>query len=183
MCDTEVYTVRVDSQYAATDSHSNFIGYINVPLRNVIKAELLSASVYTNQALPIIYIHVEELISKLNDRTNLQYAIRAAGAISTEGPTPTSAVANTSSLATCIASIPTNQAHARTIFGALSDFPAEVYFIEPIRQIEKLTIKIFNETGGILGSTGDSPTFLTFRFTCSKPNRCLYPDRGGAPLM
>lgn len=183
MCDTEVYTVRVDSQYSATDSHSNFVGYINVPLRNVVKAELLSASVLTNNTVPIIHIYVDELVSKLNDRTNLQYAIRSAGTISTEGPTPTSAVTNVSSLATCIASIPTDPVNYRTVFSSGSNFPVEVYFIEPIRQIGQLTIKIFRETGALLGLTGDGPTFLTFRFTCAKPNRCLYPDRGGEPLM
>lgn len=185
MCDTEVYTVRVDSQYSASDSHSNFVAYMNVPLRNVIKAELLSASVYTGTppGPPVIYIYVDELVSKLSDRTDLQYSIRTAGTISTEGTAPGSTISNTAALATCIASIPSDQAYNRTIFSTGSNFPVETYFIEPIRQIDKLTIRIFKETGTLLSGTGENATFMTFRFTCSKPNRCVYPDRGGAPLM
>ena len=46
MCDTEVYTIRVDSLGAS--SNTSFVGYLNIPLRNVVKAELLSASVNAN---------------------------------------------------------------------------------------------------------------------------------------
>lgn len=184
MCDTEVYTVRVDSQYSATDSHSNFVGYLNIPLRNVIKAELLSMSVYANNTVtPILHVYVDELVSKFSTRTDLQYNFQAAGAISTEGPTPAALVANAASLATCIASVPSDQVNPRTVYSSSSNFPTEVIFIEPIRQITQLTIRIFKDNGRLVTGTGDSPTFFTFRFTCSKPNRCLYPDRGGAPLM
>ena len=46
MCDTEVYTIRVDSVGAS--SNASFIGYMNIPLRNVIKAEILSVSFHAN---------------------------------------------------------------------------------------------------------------------------------------
>lgn len=176
MCDTEVYTVRVDSVYAA--SNTSFIGYLNIPLRNVIKAELLMASIHGNAAsIPtsMLYVHVDELVSKFTDRTNLQYEIRVAGQQSTEGTAPSSTISNVNYLATAFVGIPLidGAPDHRTIFTINGYFPTEIQYIEPIRQIEKLTVNIFASSGGQPTIT-DGPTFLTFRFTCSKPNVCRY---------
>jgi hypothetical protein len=176
MCDTEVYTVRVDSVYAA--SNTSFVGYLNIPLRNVIKAELLMASIHGNaSSIPtsMLYVHVEELTSKFTDRTNLQYELRVSGQQSTEGTAPSSTISNVNYLASSFVGIPVidgNPDH-RTIFTVNGYFPTEVQYIEPIRQIEKLTVNIFASSGGQPTIT-DGPTFLTFRFTCSKPNVCRY---------
>lgn len=182
MCDTEVYTVRVDT-INTTVSNVNFTAYLNIPLRNVIKAELLSASVSANLTdTPTLSIYVKELVSKFNDRADIQYTLSASGTISTQGSL-TAPISNVQNLKTAVASIPTEQVNARTIFTSSgSGFPTDVAFIEPIRQLQTLTITIFKADGDILADpTGH--TFLTFRFTCSKPNACLYPDRGGAPLL
>lgn len=176
MCDTEVYTVRVDSVYAA--SNTSFIGYLNIPLRNVIKAELLMASIHGNAATvstSMLYVHVEELTSKFTDRTNLQYELRVSGQTSTEGTAPSSTISNVNYLASSFVGIPiTNGLNDyRTIFTIGNYFPTEIQYIEPIRQIEKLTVNIFTSSGDQPTIT-DGPTFLTFRFTCSKPNVCRY---------
>jgi hypothetical protein len=185
MCDTEVYTIRVDSVYAA--SNTSFVSYLNIPLRNVIKAELLSCSFHGNAAsIPTsaMYVHVEELVSKFLDRGNLNYNSRVAGKISTEGIAPYLPISNTNMLATSLVCIPLTDGvpNHQTIFTSASYFPVEVVYIDPIRQIEKLTINLYASSGG-QPTFNMGPTFLTFRFTCSKPNRCLYPDRGGVPLL
>jgi hypothetical protein len=185
MCDTEVYTVKIDSVYAS--SNTSFVSYMNIPLRNVIKAELLSCSFHGNAtsiSTSAVHVHIEELVSKFIDRGNLQYNSSVAGVISAEGTAPSSTISNTNMLATSLVCIPLSDGipDHRTIFTAGSYFPVEAVFIEPIRQIEKLTINLYASTGGqpVIDS---GPTFMTFRFTCSKPNRCLYPDRGGVPLL
>jgi hypothetical protein len=181
MCDTEVYTIRVDT--INTDvSNVNFTSYINIPLRNVIKAELLSASINANVAdSPQLYIYVPELVSKFNDRADLQYTLGASGSISTQGSLTTS-ISNVQCLKTALVAIPTDQVNPRTIYTASSGFPTDVVFIEPIRQLKTLTVTIYKSNGEQLADpTGH--TFLTFRFTCSKPNACLYADRGGVPLL
>jgi len=185
MCDTEVYTVKVDSVYST--SNTNFVSYLNIPLRNVIKAELQSCSFHGNAtSIPTsaMYVHVEELVSKFNDRGNLQYNSSVAGIISSEGTAPYLTISNTNTLATSLVCIPLSDGipDHRTIFTSGNYFPVEVAFIEPIRQIEKLTVNLYAATGAQPEITL-GPTLMTFRFTCSKPNRCLYPDRGGAPLM
>ena len=185
MCDTEVYTVRVDSVYAA--SNTSFVSYLNIPLRNVIKVELLSCSFHGNAtSIPTsaIYVHVEELTSKFLDRGNLSYDSQVAGQISTEGVGPYLPISNTNMLATALVCIPLSDGvpDHRTIFTTGAYFPVEVVYVDPIRQIEKLTVNLHASTGG-QPTIDQGPTFLTFKFTCSKPNRCLYPDRAGVPLL
>jgi hypothetical protein len=181
MCDTEVYTVRLDT-VNTTVSNVNFTSYINIPLRNVIKAEVLAASIHGNaQTSNVFYVHVEELVSKFNDRADLEYTIGVSGSSTTQGSL-SAAIANISKLRTSIVCIPAERStHTRTMYETQSNFPSDVAFIEPIRQIKTLSVSIYDEQGALITDTG--PTFLTFRFTCSKPNVCLYPDRGGVLLL
>jgi hypothetical protein len=188
MCDTEVYTIRVDSVGAS--SNASFVGYMNIPLRNVIKAEILSLSFHGNANTPVTssggyYLNIEELKSKFNDRTNIQYGLQVAGNISTEGAASLITANNVGQLATSVLFIPTQEGSItshRTIFTINDFFPAETPFIEPIRQIEKFTVNIYTAIGNLNNFVG-GPTYMTLRITCSKPNVCLYPDRVGLPIM
>lgn len=176
MCDpaNEVYTLRVDSVFAP--SNNTFVGFINIPLKNVIKAELLSASIHANAATTAyMYVYVDELVSKFNDRTNLLYYLQGAGTQTTEGTAQTGgAVSNVTQIATSIAAIPTDEINDRTLFSVANNYPAEVNFIEPIRSLEKLSIQILTAAGLPAATPNGQPTFLVFRFTCSKPNICQY---------
>jgi len=185
MCDTEVYTIRIDSVGAS--SNASFIGYMNIPLRNVIKAELLMASFYANATTPTstsaFYLHIEELKSKFNDTSYLQYGSQVSGIITTEGQTPSITVSNVGQLNSSMVCIPIQDvtANYRTVYTTNGFFPVEVPFIEPIRQIPYFTVNIYTSTGAQPNFLG--PTFINLRITCSKPNRCLYPDRRGEPLL
>lgn len=173
MCDTEVYTVRVDT-VNATVSNVDFVSYINIPLRNVVKAELIMASISANTtSAQALCIYVDELVSKFNDRATLQFDMSTAGTISTQGSL-TSPISNVQFLKTALAVIPAEEVNSRTVFTLSgSGFPTDVQFIEPIRQLKTLTVKIFKANGELLEDpTGH--TFLTFRFTCAKPNVCQY---------
>lgn len=185
MCDTEVYTVRVDTTNT-TGSNVDFTSYIKIPMRNVVKAELLTASIPVSIAdVSIIYVYVDELVSKFNDRATLQFDMSAAGTISTQGGL-TSPISNLRCLETALALVPVDETtgFTRTVFTSSgSGFPTDVAFIEPIRQLKTLTVKLFDNGGTLIPNTIGQPVFLTFRFTCAKPNVCLYPDRGGAPLL
>ena len=177
MCDpaNEVYTLRVDSVFAP--SNNTFVGFINIPLKNVIKAELLSASIHANSATTAyMYVYVDELVSKFNDRTNLLYYVQGAGTQTTEGTAQTGgAVSNVTQIATSIVAIPAEEsANHRTLFSVGNNYPAEVNFIEPIRSLEKLSIQILTAAGLPVATPNQQPTFLVFRFTCSKPNICQY---------
>jgi hypothetical protein len=178
MCDTEVYTVRVDSSFAT--SNVSFVGYLNIPLRNVVKAELLCASLHGNATAPsttsAYYVNVDELKSKFLDRTDLKYNVSVAGQTGNVGSS-TSTVSNVGYLASSLVCIPVSDGSSehRTTFTTGNYFPVEIAYLEPIRQLTKLTVSIFNAAGVQPAITG-GPTFMTFRFTCAKNNPCLYPN-------
>jgi hypothetical protein len=173
MCDTEVYTIRVDT-VNTTVSNVDFVSYINIPLRNVVKAELLSASIVANASdTPAIYIYIDELVSKFNDRATLQYTLSSSGKISTQGAL-TADLPNLQYLKSSLVAIPTDQTLTRTVYTESgSGFKTDVIFIEPIRQLQTLTVKLFKANGNLLGDPA-GPSLLTLRFTCSKPNVCQY---------
>lgn len=173
MCDTEVYTVRVDT-VNTTGSNVDFTSYLNIPLRNVVKAELLMASISANAStVTTLCVYVDELVSKFNDRADLQFDMSTAGTISTQGSL-SAPIPNLQYLKTSLAVIPAEQVNERTIFTVSgTGFPTDVAFIEPIRQLKTLTIKIFKANGELLADPSGH-TFLTFRFTCAKPNVCQY---------
>ena len=172
MCDTEVYTVRVDSVNTAV-SNVNFTSYINIPLRNVVKAELLMASLEANVASSnVFYVYVDELTSKFNDRSDLQYTLGAVGNVSTQGSV-TAQLSNVSQLRGALACIPADQVNPRTVYTSSgAGFPTDVSYIEPIRQIKTLSVSILDEQGNLAADV--APAFLTIRFTCAKPNVCQY---------
>jgi hypothetical protein len=178
-CDKyETYTLKIDSKFAPASN--SFIGYINTPLRNVVKAELLSASISANVAVSnVIYVYAMELDSKFNDRMDVQTAITsfqsntmATPQTSNIGPNLSGTFSNMNQMRTSLVCIPTDQTLIRTVFTINGYWPAVTEYIEPIRQIQQLTISLYGENGTLL--TVGGPTFLTLRLTCAKPNRCLY---------
>jgi hypothetical protein len=176
MCDPEheVYYIKADSVFAP--SNNTFTVYLNTPLRNVVKAELMSASVHSNvtssAGSSYMYVYVNELSTKFNDRANGQIAIQVSGQTSNIGSNPSGTIANLSKLASSIAAVPLEEILHRTTFTVGQNYPAQSIFIEPIRQIDRLTIELLSGGGASLQNAGN--TFLVFRFTCAKGNRCLY---------
>lgn len=170
----ETYTLKVDTKFGT--SNTSFISYLNTPLRNVVKVEVLSASIASNVATSnVIYLYVMELDSKFNDRPQLQTQVTSFSNVnptSNIGPIPTGTFSNVNQLQTALVCIPAEQTNIRTIFTTGGYFPAITEFIEPVRQIQQLTVSLLKEDGGLLTTSG--PTFLNLRFTCAKPNRCLY---------
>lgn len=170
----ETYTLKIDTKFGF--SNTSFISYLNTPLRNVVKVEVLSVSIASNATTtPVIYMYIMELDSKFNDRPQLQTAVTSyssTGGTSNIGPNLTGTFSNVNQLQTALVCIPTEQVSPRTIFTSANFFDASTNFIEPVRQIQQLSVSFFKDDGALL--TTAFPTFMTLRFTCSKQNRCLY---------
>jgi hypothetical protein len=171
----ETYTLKIDTKFGT--SNTSFISYLNIPLRNVVKVEVLSVSVASNTlTTPAIYLYIMELETKFNDRPQLQTAITSFGSsgspMSNIGPTLSGTFSNVNQLQTALVCIPTEQVNPRTVFTSGGYYPVVTEFIEPIRQIQQLTISMYKDNGDLLTTTGT--TFITLKFTCAKPNRCLY---------
>jgi hypothetical protein len=173
MCDCEtreVYTISVDSVYAsAPNSNASFVVYLNTPLRNVVRAELLSASIA--ESSNAVYIHVSELVTKFNDHAPLQYTLSSAGASSNTGAI-SQLQSNLSYISEAFAVIHQPSVSGRKYFHKQADYEASAVYRDPIRTLDKLTVKLFNGVGE--QPTSDSSTFLLFRFECAKNNKCLY---------
>jgi hypothetical protein len=167
----ETYTVKVDSRGAASNSSVCWIH--QYPITNVVKAELLSASIASNAASSaVFYIYVDELVSKFNDKADVQTVISVAGTTSNIGPNPSSTPSNVYQLRTSIACVPAEQVNNRTIFTRSGYWDADVKFIEPIRQVQHLTVSVLKDDG--VPATLAGSTFMNLRFTCARPNVCKY---------
>ena len=130
----ETYTLKVDSVFAP--ANNSFIGYINIPLRNVVKAEVLSASISSNissGSSNVAYLYAMELDSKFNDRMDVQTAITSFNSntsarpqTSNIGPNLTGTFSNLNQMRTSLVAIPMEPINPRTVFTLSSYFPTDV---------------------------------------------------------
>ena len=175
----EVYTIKVDSSNVSTAgaNAASFVAYFPVPLTNVVKMELLAVSVTpTTNTSPVVYVHVEELVSKFIDRAKVVYTVASAGTSTTQGSTSV-AITNEGKIAESLVAIPVDTsrvANSPVLYTTGGYFPTVVDYINPIRRLDKLTVDLYTSTGAYVTTKADVPTFLTFRFECAKDNSCLY---------
>ena len=173
--DREVYTVRVDSVGVSTP-YSTFQVFLDVPLRNVVKAELLMASIHQQYSNAICHVYVEELISKFITRAGPNYTSATSNTVTTVGVS--TQIANKGLVDRAFVTIPTSNVTTaspdyRVVWTALKDFPTDIEYINPIRQIKTLTFTFIDGNTGLL-QTMDQVSHFVFRFECAKDNVCLY---------
>jgi hypothetical protein len=173
--DREVYTVRVDS-FGVTGNYSTFQAFLDVPLRNVVKAELLMASFHQQHSNAICHVYVEELISKFITRAGPSYTSATSNVMTTVGVA--TQIANRGLIDRAFVSIPTSNVTTagndyRVVWTSGNDFPTDVEYINPIRQLKTLTFTFLDGTTG-LPQTMDQMVYFVFRFECAKDNVCLY---------
>ncbi len=178
----EVYTVHVNSRNVVSPSSNvNFVAQLDIPLRNVIKAELLMASVSpAANTYPVMHVYVEELVTKFETLAGVQTNI-ASGSLSTSIGSSSGQASNVSYLKNSFTVLPMDPLTVRTVNGGrivynkLSSFPTEQSYINPIRQLNRLSISLWNPDGTVpTTTTANGESYFTFRFECSKDNVCLY---------
>lgn len=177
----EVYTVHVNSRNVASPSSNvNFVAQLDIPIRNVIKAELLMASVSpSTNTYPVVHVYVDELVSKFTTLAGVSSTIGAAGLSSNVGSSSGSS-SNVGYLNNSFAVLPldpysTRHANGgRLVYNKLANFPTECNYINPIRQLSRLTISLWNPDGTVPTTGANGESYFTFRFECSKDNVCLY---------
>jgi hypothetical protein len=173
--DREVYTVRVDS-VGVSVNYSTFQAFLDVPLRNVVKAELLMASIHQQYSNAICHVYVEELISKFITRAGPNYTVGLGGTTSNVGVA--TQIANKGLVDRAFVTIPTSNVSAgvtdnRVLWTSVKDFPTDIEYINPIRQLKTLTFTFLDGATG-LQQTMDQSVYFVFRFECAKDNVCLY---------
>ena len=175
--DREVYTVRVDS-FGVPTNYTTFQAFLDVPLRNVVKAELLMASIRQQFSNAICHVYVEELISKFKSRAGPAYTVGVGATTSNVGVA--TQIANKGLIDRAFVTIPTSNVSAagaaldyRVVWTSGNDFPTDVEYINPIRQLKTLTFQFLDGDTG-LPQTMDKVSHFVFRFECAKDNVCLY---------
>lgn len=179
----EVYTVQVDSvcsSFPSGTSNAQFQVALPIPLRNVVKAELLMASLQpSNNTYIATHLYVDELVSNFTTRATLNYTIRGSNSETTStGPAATALPVNSGYLERSFTVIPMdtaaflNAVPSRFVWTCGNSFPTDIEYINPIRQLKTLTVTLYDKDGAVQTMSG--PTFLTWRFECAKDNVCLY---------
>lgn len=161
----EYHTITVDS--IGQSSANTFVAYLQNPLRNVVQARLLACHVHSNVQTEHLYISIDELDTHFNDRA----------AISGVNSNAHAGQGNLSIVRSSFGSVITDATtHGASDGNALitfrdSHYPVVVQYIDPIRRIDKLTVKLLDQNGAtIKNSTDAGHNFLVFRFVCRKPN-------------
>ncbi len=158
----EYHTITVDS--IGQSSANTFVVHLQNPLKNVVQARLLAASVHANLQTEHMYISIDELDTHFNDRA----------AIAGDNNAHTGQ-GNISVVRSAFGSIAIDNAihqNGNTIITFKDkDYPIVTQYIDPIRRIDKLSVKLLNQNGLTIGnSTATGDNFFILRFVCRKPN-------------
>jgi hypothetical protein len=152
----EYHTITVDS--VGQDSSNTFSVFLQQPLRNVVQARLLAAHIHSNVVTEHCYISIDEL--------NTIFSDRASNVLTGQS--------DMSVLRSSFASIitdSTTHGEGNSLITFKDDYPLVTQYINPIKQIDRLTVKIRDQTGNtIKNSEASGDNFLVLRFVCRKPN-------------
>jgi hypothetical protein len=134
------------------------------------------ASIHQQYSNAICHVYVEELISKFITRAGPNYTVGLGGTTSNVGVA--TQIANKGLVDRAFVTIPTsNIASAgsdyRVLWTSVKDFPTDIEYINPIRQLKTLTFTFLDGATG-LQQTMDQSVYFVFRFECAKDNVCLY---------
>lgn len=171
----EVFTVKVDS-FGVSTPYSTFTAYLPIPLRNVVKAELLMASVHQQYSNALCHVYVEELVSNFLTRAAPAYTVGLSSNVSNVGVA--TQILNKGPIERAFCTIPTSDAaigstDKRAVWTSGNDFPTDVEYINPIRQLKTLTFTFYDgRTGDV--QTMDQTSYFIFRFECAKDDLRLY---------
>ena len=159
-CSREIYSIQVSSYGAG--SNVNFVSTLNTPIKNVVKAELVTTSL-SCETSNVAYIVVDELVSRFNDYavslpasndSNVSYSLNSTG----------------STLRKVFGVVYNEDSTVKNRITYYNRYPISAEFFDPIRNLSKLSIRLYDHTGSELGDDGYN--FFTFRFTCLRNNLC-----------
>jgi len=152
----EYHTVTVDTIGQA--SSNAFSVFLNQSLKNVVQARLVAAHIHTKDSTQHCYVSIDELNTNFSERTSNVY----------EGQGDISIVRRS------FASLITEQithSGSDSLIVFKNEYPIAAQYIDPIRKIDRLTVKIMNQDGETIANSGTGGNnFLVLRFVCRKPN-------------
>jgi len=156
----EYHTITFDT--LDQTSANTFTVYFNTPLKQVVQARLLGLHVHTRGSVEHLYVRIRELESNFNDRL-------------TKDPPTTAAVSPVQSIARgAFASIITTEdvPSKDSLITFRDNYDQTTQFIHPIENLDRLTVKIYNQNGALIPnpSGGIEINHFVIRFICRAPN-------------
>ena len=152
----EYHTVTIDT--IGQSSSNSFTVYLNQPIKNVVQARLIATHIHTVDVTEHIYISIEELDSNFNTRASNVYGGQS----------------ELSKLNGCFASLVSSavdHGNAEHIQLFQNEYPVVTQYIDPIRQLSRFTVKLFDQDGNLLTpNADDDPNHIIIKFVCRKPN-------------
>lgn len=158
----DIYTITVDSTQSS--SNTNFTTTFSTPLKDVVKVQVLRASVATTIEVPAIYVHIKELVSTFNDRVLGESTINSI--LQANGTTVNYATSIRNHLLSEAVVSWNPDTIPRTTFASKTHWDAITVFKEPIKKVGTLTINIVDNTGDVIDNNSTDITFLTLKFYC-----------------
>ena len=158
-CNHEYYTIHTTSN-TATESNVGYTCFLTMPIKDVVEAEIITASVQTNSN--VVHVVVDELGTKFSD-----FATVASN------PFNGSTMRNLfgSFYREQIDSTPTDPQYKFPRLTFLNRYPMKHEYVYPIRRLDRLSVSLYDEQGAVL-TNPLSPTFITFKFKCLRTNLC-----------
>jgi len=156
----EYHTISFDT--LDQTSSNNFTVYFNTPLKQVVQARLLGLHVHTRGSVEHLYMRIRELESNFNDRLS-------------KNPPNVTAVSPVQSIARgAFGSIITNQDQSASdqLITFRDNYDQITQFIHPIENLDRLTVKLFNQNGALIPdpSGGKEINHFIIKFICRSPN-------------
>jgi len=144
----EYHTVTIDSTDQSSPTNA-YTAFLPTPLENVIQVELLAARFNTlATSTQLIHVSIEELRTFFSQRAKADLDS-----------------ADDNHLNGVFGTVVTDGATTHTF---KSEYPIMQQYLNPIRKIDRLNLKLFNEDGNLLDTTVKSHFVL--RFVCKKRN-------------
>jgi hypothetical protein len=162
-CDQEIYNIQVSTvnveQYSPAHSNVNFVATLGNTLKDVVRAELVTASIPCNTS-NVVYIAVDELANRFTDYADTKPATGQGHSIQTSG----------NRLRDTFGAVYSDDINVKNRITYYNRYPIVAEYPYPIQRLDKLSIRLSADDGTLLTDQGNA--FFTFRFICNRKNMC-----------
>jgi hypothetical protein len=149
----ETYTLSVDSSQSSANTRFSILLAPTVILTNIVKIEILRASIYTTASTEAVYIYVDELADRPIRVSQLKQS---------------DSTFDNSKLRESILSFNTT-ASGRQTFLKHTHWDAYITYNKPKDSLTSLSLSLYDQTGALLPENLSGTTYLTLRVHCKLP--------------
>ena len=145
----EYHILNVDTKNQP--SANAFTCFLNRPMKNVVQASLLAAHIHTPTTTSLCYVSVDELDTNFHERASNVY----------DGQPELSILRG--SFGSIISSNTVPLLYK-------NEYPISAQYIDPIKSIDRLSIKLYDQSAVLITPIPGNANFLIFQFMCKKGN-------------